>query len=296
MVCESQVVVCMPERECREVSALYHTVKSIRRFEPDNLFAMFTTYHDAAGGKDHGFIIVSGWLSSLVRWDRFEVDWRLLLAKYNLPYFHMKEFVQSKGPFAKNWQGNEPKRARFLAHAVSIIKSHVEYGAACFVEFDVFAKINRTYKLGEMVGVPYSLAGRDCVAHFNEYLRTRHNGVLPQIDYIFDQGDQGWGDLEKVIRRDCGRMPIARPSRDMKHKKTGDIIKGVVHLQSADFAAYELRKAMREDPREEWLPWQHRKSLQELASVPAWWGRYSEKDLVRMCKAVPIEPRRAGII
>jgi len=252
---------------------------------------MFTAYHDAAGGQDHGFIVVSGWLSSLTKWDRFECDWRLLLAKHDVTHFHMKQFVTSDGPF-KGWEGNDGKRTIFLKDAVDIIKSHVEYGMACFVEYAVFDKINKDFHLDRWLGVPYSLAGRDCAAKANNYLRNKHStSELPDINYLFEDGDTGKGQLMRVMHRDLGKWPDFRPSRDQKHKKTGATIKGVVQLQAADFAAYELRKSMVDDPREEWLPWQYRRSFQALARIDSWWGHYTEKDLLAQCKLANI-PRR----
>jgi hypothetical protein len=241
----------------------------------------FTSYFDAGGGEDHGFIVVNGWLSTLSKWDSFEVDWRLLLASYNLPYFHMKHFSQSTGPFS-NWKGNETKRRIFLSNVAEIIKSHVQWGAACAVPLDVFEKVNRTYALDRAVGPPYSLAGRDCIAHMHEYLRAKNDGALPPIKYVFEDGDKGKGELIRVMQKDGYSSPIFEPSVDQTTRK-GEFRKGVVQLQAADFAAYELRKAIKDDPNDEWPMHRYRKSLQALANIPAWWGKYSELDLITMC-------------
>ena len=93
----------------------------------------YTGYFDASGGKDHGFIVVAGWLSTVERWKSFEIDWNNFLVKNKVSHFHMSEFAHSKGPFA-NWKG-EPRRAEFLGAAVHIISSHVEFGVACIVDF-----------------------------------------------------------------------------------------------------------------------------------------------------------------
>jgi hypothetical protein len=250
---------------------------------------MFTSYFDAAGGKDHGFIVVSGWVASLHQWELFEVDWKLLLAKYDIPYFHMKLFSQSAKHFS-SWKGNEPKRARFLSLVVEIIKEHVQHGVAGFVEMESFDRVNSIYELSEAVGPPYALAGRDCIAHVNNFLRAKNGNKLPAIDYIFEDGDKGKGELMRVVQKDGWSIPIFRPDHDQLNKN-GDLIKGVVQLQAADFAAYELRKVMKDDPKEEWPIHKYRKSLRGLADIPAEWGKYTESDLLRICEQVPLRMR-----
>lgn len=273
-------------------SAFRHFASAVGLNKEGTFFVMFNLYCDAANGGNPTFVVVGGWLSSFVRWERFEVDWRLLLARYDVPYFHMKEFSQSRGPFA-SWEGNEPKRSHFLGQAVSIIQSHVEFGVSCFVSLDVFESVNQNFMLEETFGCPYALAGRHCVARANEYLRRTRAGRLPEIAYVFDDGDEGKGDLLNAVSRECGRYPTFWPSRDIVHKKTGDVIKGMVQLQAADFAAYELRKAKIDDPNEEWAVWKYRKSLQGLSKIPADWQQYQEADVLQMCGLGPdlIPPR-----
>lgn len=151
-----------------------------------------------------------------MKWASFLGGWRTVLAEYRVPYFHMKEFSQSKGPFA-GWKGNETKRAKFLASLVEVIRTTVDYGVACIVEFDVFESVNRQYMLDGAVGVPYSLAGRDCIAHINNYLRLRHHG-LPETRHVFDDGDEGKGELIRVAteRRICTAVVLAKPKSQDK--------------------------------------------------------------------------------
>jgi hypothetical protein len=86
---------------------------------------MFTVYFDETGGEDLGFTFVAGWGASASEWDSFEVDWRLFLVKFDVPYLHMKEYVHSKKCYA-TWKGNESLRARFLGMAAEIIAAHAK--------------------------------------------------------------------------------------------------------------------------------------------------------------------------
>src|SRR5579863_351601 len=109
-----------------QASTLRHIAGSVGA-ESRSLWGMFTAYYDAAGGKDHGFIVVAGWVSDLEMWEKFAVDWRLALAQAHVPYFHMKAFSQSKLHF-ESWKDQEGKRRNFLHTLTSIIRSYVRYG------------------------------------------------------------------------------------------------------------------------------------------------------------------------
>jgi hypothetical protein len=251
----------------------------------------YTLYGDAGGGRDHGFIVVSGYLSTFGRWCSFVAAWQYTLACFNAPYFHMKEFSQSKGPFA-SWKGEEPRRARFLGALAEIIHANVELSLACIVEFKTFEKVNQRYALAEAVGVPYSYAARGCVSHSHQYLRKKNIGVLPEINYVFEDGDEGRGELTRVLLKDGYNAPIFRPSRD-RTAKDGTPVRGFVQLQAADFAAYEIRKAFRDNPEEDWPLEKYRKSIRALGKINSWWGKFTEHDILYMCRKAQLRLRKA---
>jgi hypothetical protein len=237
-------------------------------------------YCDAGGGKDHGFIVVAGYLSTCERWNAFAGEWNRLLASFDVPYFHMKKFAQFKEPFDSARWKDEERRARFLSNAAKIIVSNVEKSFASYVEFEIFDKVNSLYHLDNAVGVPYSLAGRTCVAK-----ASLHRGSSSDATYIFDDGDAGRGELMRIMERDGYPSPIFRPSRD--RVKDGRLVRGIVPLQAADFAAYELRKIYKDDPTESWPLEKYRKSIRALAAVDSEWNRYTEQDLITLCEKIP---------
>lgn len=251
--------------------------------EPGSLFAMISSYSlycDAAGGKDHGFIVVAGYLSTYEKWLGFNREWNLLLAAYDLPYFHMKEFAPSNGPF-ENWKGDEGRRAAFLARAATIIKDHVLRSFACVVPVDLFSKVSERHPLKDVAGCPYALAAKSCAAKASNAMP----GLREEITFFYEDGDKGKGELMRIMERDGYPAPIFRPSRN---RMKGDrMVRGLVPLQAADFAAYEVRKHFNDDPAELWPFEKYRKSLAALAAVPSLandWGRYREHDLVALCQ------------
>lgn len=269
-------------------SALMALAQSIGCSGPEEIFVLvdsYALYADAAGGKDHGFIVVAGYLSTLERWKAFGEAWKILLATYDVPYFHMKKFSQSKGPF-ESWRDDEPKRARFLSKAAGIIAQHVTRQVDHAVDFRLFDKVNRDYCLAESVGCPYALAAMSCAARIRAMLQRN------DVTYVFDDGDEGRGDLMRLMESEGFPSPIFRPSRDQIKKQRR--IRGVIQLQAPDFIAYELRKVFKDDPNETWPLEKYRKSLHALKQIPSDpedWGRYTVRDLVELCKKKKI-PRR----
>ncbi len=51
------------------------------------MISSYSLYCDAAGGKDHGFIVVAGYLSTYEKWLAFNREWNILIAAYDLRTF-----------------------------------------------------------------------------------------------------------------------------------------------------------------------------------------------------------------
>jgi hypothetical protein len=214
------------------LSAFTHLSRSLlgAGYSPEREFLMLTCYMDEAGGDDDGFTVMCGWISTVARWEQFEIDWRLFLASYDVSHFHMKEFSQSKGPF-KKWKDSKGIRAHFLRDAADIILSNVQGGILVNVHHTIFKDANRRVMLKETLSSPYALAGRACVAQVD-----KHTG-RKDVQYIFEDGGPDKGGLLAAMAAEF-RLPdpIFKPSRDMKDKK-GIMRKGLVQLQAADFLA-----------------------------------------------------------
>jgi hypothetical protein len=50
---------------------------------------------------------MAGYAAPSYLWGRFEVDWKLALARFNVPYFHMRGFTFCHGPYAEpSWKSD----------------------------------------------------------------------------------------------------------------------------------------------------------------------------------------------
>lgn len=221
----------------RRYSSMEHLASSVlgRNFL-DGLFSMLTSYSDDSRQK--GFVVLAGWIASAEDWIAFEVNWKIFLASYNVPYLHMKEFAHSVGPYAK-WKNTPKFRARFVHDAWDVMKSHIRGGFVSLIQDILFNRINRFYKLQEMIPNCYALAGRAAMEWTEQYANEKREPAR----CVFD--DPGTGDKCALIRvSDVNpklSTPSFEPSHDIPHRKKG-IRRGLVQLQAADFLAYEVRK------------------------------------------------------
>lgn len=248
---------------------------------------MFETYCDEAGGADHGFIAVCGWLASVERWKAFELDWRALLDKYSLPYFHMADIAHFRGPYEK-WYGARPEREEFLVQAVDIIRQTVEFGFLSVVWYDAFRKVNERFHLEQHQRSPYALAGRFCISRANQWM-VRNGFSVRDVGYVFDRGAPDAPGLVDLMQRSNLQIPTFRPSRDTENEA------GIVQLQAADFLAYEARKAVVDHSDKFTKPEEFRKSFQAFFSCDVEQGRYGEAELLDLCEGAGIPIREYGV-
>ena len=255
----------------------------------DQLIAMFRAYFDGSGKIDqHEVIVFAGWVSTSQKWSEFARAWTAVLRKprYNVPYFHMKEFAHSVGAFANGWKGDEDKRRDFLGELIAVIYSTVQFGVAQTVSRAGYAEIDREYELSEHYGSEYALSAFLCMTEAYNWVAKREKRRVMRVSYVFDRGDQGKGDLIRLAEQANWPIPAFHASRD--DAKTGEC--GVVQLQAADFAAYELFRVSLL-PRDTTPPEAYRKTAHLLSAMPNRFMDHDAKGLRNLCREVGISRR-----
>jgi hypothetical protein len=265
-----------------------------RRYAPQTVFAMMTCYFDESGGQDLGWTFVCGYAATVAQWDNFEIDWKLCLAKYNVDYFHMKEYAHFKGPF-KGWDAPrmEATRISFMRDASEIIRSNVQRTFVSLVSHNIFEEIDSRYKFSETFGSPYALAGRACIGHANTW-RSRTAPAPLDMEYVFEDGGPDRAGLVRAmtVLPPYLDAPSFKPSRNMKPcKKWPHGRTGIVQLQAADYLAYEMRKLLIDHELVKQGQRDVRTSLKALTGVPLDKALMTTGRLELICKRANIEPR-----
>lgn len=232
-------------------------------------------YCDASGKEEDELLAVAGFVGRVDEWLKFETEWKAVLDEFKVPYFHMREFAHSVGPF-EHWKGREARRIAFIDALIAALAPHASYWmGACILRSD-YMRANADWKLSEGLA-PYTICAKFCVDQTNDW-RDIHWPTIP-VEYFFECGDPHKGQLMERVRAATGVDPIFR-NRD------------TVPLQAADFAAWEILKAYRRLVVEtDSLYESCRKSFRRLFAIPGKWGQFEEHGLRELCRVSGIAPR-----
>jgi hypothetical protein len=247
----------------------------------------YSAYFDASYNADNSEVLVAGYASTVEEWAQFEISWKLTLAKYDVPYFKMSDFIGRKkdGPFGHpKWQ-SESYRAQFTSELAQIIRGWAGTSVCCGMQKDLFDQYNSVYELDKRFN-PFSICGRDCAAHTRNYIRGIPSD-LP-IAFIFDQGDIGKGFLTNEMIASGLPVPVFKRGRPDPEKDKDDPYH--VQLQACDFLAWELRRG-ESDLKGGKTPKELRKSLIALRSRVRIWKETKEPDLQGLIQVAGIRKR-----
>jgi hypothetical protein len=245
----------------------------------------YSAYFDASKNKPQNEIVVAGYVSTLEEWEQFEIAWKLTLAKFDVPFFKMSEFIGRRKEYSHpKWQ-SETYRAHFISDLAQIIRGWTVASVACRMKQELFDKYNAIYELDKRFNM-FAICGRDCAAQVRNYIRGIPSD-LP-IAYIFDRGDEGGGLLVEEMKGSNLPTPVFKRSRPDPELDKDDPYH--VQLQACDLAAWELRRG--ESDWEEGKTGQElRKSLLALKHKNRIWKQTLEPDLQAIIQLAKIKKR-----
>jgi len=251
-------------------------------YSEENLFGMFACYFDSSKQGNEQVLSVAGFISSVHLWNSvFDPAWRSYLRQNGLDGFHMKDFAHSRKGYER-FRGNNALRDEFMAGALHIIKQTVQYGIGRVIPKREFDIANQTYKLKESGVNRFCLAGLECMFAARRLARRRE-----QIEFVFHEGDKGFGKLRELAHRNDLPTPIDRPDKDRRG------VRGFVQIQAADLVAYELARENLDNDGSAYRSW--RKSFQSLARIDNTWEVLRARDLKDFCvrEGIPARSRLA---
>jgi hypothetical protein len=181
---------------------------------------MFTAYFDASGTKRTSVLTVSGFVSRVEKWARFEQEWGSILKREGINFFHMTDFASSLGEF-EGWKGQTERRRKLIQDFVACVKKNTNKGFSCSVVMDDYNAVNKQYLLDENFGMPYVLAGFSCIAYMGKWAAKR--SINPKnIVVMLESGDEDQDDLKRRCR-DLEHEAFDAPKSDFRAFQAGDL-------------------------------------------------------------------------
>jgi hypothetical protein len=236
------------------------------------VMAFLTVYFDRSA--DSANTVVAGYVSKAGDWVEFQHAWQAWLHKYDVPYFHMKEFAHSVKAYAQGWSGQHRKRREFITGLIQIIQAHTYHSFSAGVRHEDFdAVITTSPEAVELFGNYYTLCARACGRDVRKW--QADNFPNSPIDYIFESGDDGVGLLIQIMKRDGFPIPVFKPKAAVQT----DPITVFTPFQAADFLAWESRKSMGQvDAGIEWDDL--RESMKALSFGIGSWSHHTKENLL----------------
>lgn len=257
------------------------------------MLASYTAYFDSSeGGRSASptadpiaGTYVGGFVSSVESWGKFEIDWRLALAGYDIPYFHMKDFVAKQRQFSDPKWKSEKYRATLIATLIEVMNSHTMHSFCQGLWHPYYESLNERFQLESRFN-PYAICGLGCALEARAYVRQRCSGSLP-IEFVFEQGDVGANLLRREMPAAGLPVPIFRPDRVLERNPEW---RPAVPLQACDLVAWEFH---RETNRQHILTkvYPFRKSLHALRRIPNTWKNHTLDTLEQFCIDRGIPPK-----
>jgi hypothetical protein len=198
---------------------------------------MLTAFMDETGHPDDPnskFVGMAGLLAPSNNWERFEKQWKALLKRYDLPFFHMKDYAHSRKAF-EGWKGNETKRRELLAELMQTIRDAHALPFGCTIPMDSYRSYPKHLQI--TARSPYYWVFIGCVTQLAGLLRPAR-GFDETIAPVFAEQTEFQNFAMQVF--DMARAnPIIGNSIDTPVFRP---MQKLVPLQAADLVAYEVHK------------------------------------------------------
>jgi hypothetical protein len=246
-----------------------------------DLIGMIAAYFDDSGKVSQKLLVVGGYISVVARWERFNPDWRLLIAHEELDESKMSSFVAHE---IGDWP--ELRRRQLLERLGNTAFKYTIYSFACGISIDSWHTVKQSYDLERYHLFPFTICARTCMKLVREWCAA--NGYNKnEVAYTFDAGSEHSGHLLELLKLDAD--PMLRGLFDSLGLAFGNS-HALAPLQLADCFAWEVRHQLLVD--EDPAPDEARRSLRALLRVPSKPAIFGTPDLIAMCETLHIAPFR----
>lgn len=247
-----------------------------------------SAYYDASGSQTDGDspLVIGVVVSSADKWHHFEMEWIKALSDFGMPYLHMKEFTQSKGPF-EPFATNKLRRDAFVRRLVGVAARGIDHAFAARLVPSDYAEVNRRYPLEhELCPGPYSFLMLATKGLAEVWVEQHHR--YARLNHVVEAGDAG----QKILNR----WHTQNESVTLQPKKDAETGQSLPQFQAADLIAYETRLAIKREREGSRIP--RRASFRVIRDrIPLIVKKFEQRELFAMCRDNPtLYPRRTTTV
>ncbi len=228
-----------------------------KHFNPNGIvgfmtFEILEAYIDASG-KDTNIsdkvLAVTGCLSTPSKWQDFDNDWQSFLKAEGFPKDSaIARYVFHTSPFWTEPTPTKRTKQRIYRSLIEIIAKHTLFRFGHIVLLDDFRQLEAEYPfLRELLsGKPGTMMSEMCIKKNSEW--AKENGYNPLISYVFDRGDEFWGELFSQFSLGNKLFDKEYEILEGEYKSIGSLTCGnkaiYSGIQAADILAWECRQAV----------------------------------------------------
>jgi len=197
----------------------------------------YTAYFDVSRGRDPIYTM-AGYIGRVEKWDEFKPPWQKLLADEGLKKPFSPASLESRVGEYHGWSNT--KAISFQQRAFQLINKAREVAIGHSISIEAFKTLQFHWVQephAESKSHYYHCAA--CLLRNVQWWINR-NRIDEPIEYIFEFGDEGWGDILKLLD-EINADPVQRESYRMQGYSR-KFKKDVIQLQAAGTWAYESYK------------------------------------------------------
>jgi hypothetical protein len=233
-------------------------------------------YFDESEDANAQILCVGGYLFKNEKSKILRREWKHVLEREGLPYFHMVDCAHGNG-FFKSF--NKERRIAIQTDLFDLLKKHLEVGIT--ISFDLrYAQLcpSDTFN-GFDVITPYTLCSYFCVMHGRKW--SLDHAYVGQIDYLFEAGAADEGQANRFMSKIFDVPELRDNYRYGSHRFLTKAEEPL--LQAADILVWSWAKFKKDehDPTKK-----VRKDLLSLLDVPHFTIHFDEPTLLAFLETV----------
>jgi hypothetical protein len=200
---------------------------------------MLTAYLDETGhsrDEKQKFVGIAGLIAPASEWIVFEEKWKAALAlpHFNLPHFHMTDYVSKKKVY-KDW--NEKKRKKVFGKLMNIIESIYPLPFGAIVPMDIFRRFTKEQQ--SYFDDPYHLCFQSVIPACTVFIeRMKNVAAEEKVALIFSNQVEFKHRALQIYEQVAETQYYMRRTTPPNFRAMRDF----APLQAADIIAYEMYK------------------------------------------------------